>query len=992
MLYFYFFLFFISGAAALIYESVWSHYLRLYLGHAAYSQVLVLVIYMGGMAVGSWIAAKHSHKIKKLLPLYAIIEILLAVAAIFFHDIFESYLAFSFGTVLPSLNIEIGVMLYKWITASLLILPQTILLGATFPIMASGILRKYPSNDGYKVSVLYFINSLGASFGVLFSGFYMISKVGLPGTIIFGGIMDFTVGLAILIIWFVTSDIKSKEEIQREITPIKATATEKDSQYYMLLVISGATAAASFMYQIGWIRMLNLVLGSSTHAFELMLSAFILGLALGGFFIRKRLDSIKDTAKVLAIVQIIMGATAIFTLVTYGHMFEFMRFMHQALAKTDQGYIMFNILSHVICMVTMLPSTICAGMVVPLIIHSFFKRGYGEDTIGKVYAVNTFGGILGVIAAAVFVMPILGLRMVVFIGGTVDILIGVFIFWKFVPLKNSFAKFIISPACITFLIFMLMTAHLDTSLMSSGVFRHGRLARARDILYHKDGRTATVTLFQSGGSLTLSTNGKPDASVNITGGYSGDEFTMAMLGVIPMAIKEDAKNAAVIGMGAGMTSHFMLYDPGFEYIDIIEIEPAMAEAAEMMGPKVANTFTDPRARVFFDDAKSFFAGKNRRYDIIVSEPSNPWVSGVATLFSKEFFGLIKNYLTEDGILVQWFHLYEAHISLLASILEALEMHFPNYEIYHVNSDIIIVASPNPDSDISIKRDLFEIAPLAYRLTDMGFNSMDEIKITRSGSNFIYGVLTDSYDYPANSDYHPFVDLTAVKHRFLGNNVFEVDNIKSYIVPVRKILESDTAFLDIDGSKMPPGVHNIVDFYRAKAIYRQFVLGEKPSEDDEKIYDFADTKLDFEQIATFSEQISTDMWLVPTANLLNKTLPYLSKSEMIGIWGYIESKTAAINFTGYDSLWRDFFRGLCYYDMELVRATSYKLLPEDGIIADHYLNHILMVALFVSSYKTENHEGLMDIWERYEVADDPPIMARIAKNLVLPKQGDVNRTN
>ena len=182
--YIYFFLFFCSGFSGLIYESIWSNYLKLFLGHAAYAQVLVLSIFMGGMALGSWITARYSAKIENLLLNYAIVEMAIGLFGIFFHFIYLQVTDFAYSSVIPKIFSAQGIDLFKWALASLLIFPQAVLLGSTFPLMSAGIIRVFPQNRGKSIAFLYFTNSLGAAVGVLVSGFVLIKAVGLPGTIV----------------------------------------------------------------------------------------------------------------------------------------------------------------------------------------------------------------------------------------------------------------------------------------------------------------------------------------------------------------------------------------------------------------------------------------------------------------------------------------------------------------------------------------------------------------------------------------------------------------------------------------------------------------------------------------------------------------------------------------------------------------------------------------------------------------------------------------
>jgi len=1057
--YVYFALFFISGISGLIYESIWSQYLKQFLGHAAYSQTLVLVIYMGGMALGSWIAAVWAAKYRNLLFAYAVVEIILGALALIFHNLFIGYLDLSFSTVIPFLNKPLPISLYKWGTASLIILPQSMLLGATFPLMAGGILRRFPGLSGYKTSVIYFVNTFGASIGVLISGFYLVREWGLRGAIISGGLIDLFVGFAILTLCLndrqsagvgsdnaesnvnpkvgndnsisdiniidnsnsiddiknidnlnSISNVKNIDNISNindinyidnsrsiddtnnidNITDIDNTADEntciftipdKREYYYPLLFVACLTAAASFIYEIGWIRMLSLVLGSSTHSFELMLSAFILGLALGSFFVRKRIDTTKNAPRFLGIAQVVMGATAIATLFTYGSMFRFMVFTIDALDKTAEGYTMFNVISHLICMAVMLPSTICAGMVVPLIIHMLYKKGYGEAAIGKVYAVNTAGGIIGTVAAVWVLMELVGLKYLIIIGGAIDMGLGLYVLYRFRETRESVTRLIAQPVCLAVLVAAFAFSELDPVLASSGVFRYGTISKAKKVVEHKDGKTASITLFKSGDNLVLSTNGKPDASVGTGEEFSTDEYTMSLLGVLPLSVREETRTAAVIGMGAGMTAHYMLYDQMIERLDIVEIEPSMVKLAQKIGPKVENTFNDPRSHIYIEDAKTFFSAQNRTYDVIVSEPSNPWVSGVSSLFSKEFFNHIRRHLNEGGILVQWFHKYEADITILVSILKALGESFPVYDMYAAGSDLIIIAAKDAGTDISLKRDVFVNAALAESMKKMGFAGIDDFKLIRyAGKEFIEPFI-DTYDTPANSDYHSFVDLYAVKYRFLGKRVDELDAIQNFIIPVKKIVFADTGYVSLTPRQTIPDLYNLLDIQKAKTLSQQLSLSAQDDSGngvDESasasvfILDYANArphKTSFAQIQSAIIQV------------LQKTLPYLSADEMREVWEVIEKKTAGRAYSEEEMEWMSYFKAVCNYDIRETRRLSLSLLPTDSI-SDHYSNQMLIASLLASSAVLGDTSKTGRVWERYNEKKDPPAAIRAAKALML----------
>ncbi|MCL2688450.1 MAG: hypothetical protein FWE57_01210 [Chitinispirillia bacterium] len=1003
--YLYFALFFISGVSGLIYESIWSQYLKQFLGHAAYAQTLVLVIYMGGMALGAWITSLFAVKIRNLLLGYAVVEIALGLFALYFHDAFVAYLDVSFGTVIPSLGNSSLINIYKWATASFIILPQSMLLGATFPLMAGGILRRFPGLSGYKTSFIYFVNTFGAAIGVLVSGFYLAVKWGLEGAIIAAGMIDLFVGIAILCLWMydkrslrsgqsgAIARTEAQEANIENPIPVPDLADRRE-YYYPLLAIAGLTAAAHFIYEIAWIRMLSLVLGSSTHSFELMLSAFILGLALGAFFIRNKLDDIKNTPRFLGIIQLIMGITAISTIFTYGNMFKLMSFTMNSLGRSEGGYILFNIVSHVICMIIMLPTTICAGMVIPLVIHMLYKRGYGEQTIGKVYAVNTAGGIIGVVLSVWVLMETVGLKYLIIIGAALDMAVGVYAFYHFRETRKVLSRVVAVPVCLVVLVAAVMFANIDPALISSGVFRHGGISTERKrIIDHIDGKTASITLFESGKSITITTNGKPDASVGIGELFTSDEYTMALTGILPLAVRENIRTAAVIGMGSGMTSHYMLYDPQIELLDVIEIERAMVTLAEKIGPKVANNFTDPRCNIYIEDAKTFFAAQNRTYDVIISEPSNPWVSGVANLFSREFFSHIRRHINDGGVLVQWIQAYETDITVFASILKALGEYFPIYDIYMQSSDLLIIAAKDPGTDISIKRDIFQIEPMAKSLGAKGFAGLKDLKHLRVTDKKFFDSFINSYKVRPNSDFHSYVDHHAAKYRFKGSRIGELDQLKSFVIPVQRIISADTVYINLVHERRPansadtgsqslafgkrlPNILNLAPILRAKITAHEL----SQSADTDTV-DLA-SLLTIRYASARPGEVTFSQIENSILQILQSTLPYLSAKEMREIWDIIEKKVSNRQFTEEQAKWMAYYKSLCYYDIPEMRRLSFDLLPKDTTAIRHsYGNQMLLASMLASSVAMRDTTGIGQVWDRYTEKGRPSTPLRAVKSII-----------
>jgi len=780
-------LFTLSGFAGLIYESIWSHYLKLFLGHAAYAQTLVLAIFMGGMALGSWVCSRYSGSWRNLLLGYAIAEALIGITALVFHRVFVSTTDFAFDTVIPALASPLAVNAFKWTLSALLILPQSILLGMTFPLMTAGVIRAYPAGTGGAIAMLYFTNSLGAAAGVLASGFALIALVGLPGTMLTAGLINVVLAA---IVWLLAKAMPPPPAVAAVARGSGAAAPVQG--YRLMLAVSLLTGAASFIYEIGWIRMLSMVLGSSTHAFELMLSAFILGLAFGGLWVKRRIDRTGDPERLLGVVQVAMGVLALGTLVVYGRTFGLMQALLEAIARTDQGYSVFNFGSHLIALLVMFPPAFCAGMTLPLITHVLMRRGAGERAIGGVYAANTVGAITGVFVAVHIGMPVLGLKGLISLGAAIDIGLGlVLLGWV---ARSGWGFRVAGAVGAGALAATLAWVELDPYKMASGVYRHGRLFLPDEVkvLYHRDGKTATINVLRFPGRLAITTNGKSDAAFNPdpSGRVTVDEPTMILTGALPILLHPQARTAANIGFGSGVSSDVMLSSDNLRTLDSIEIEPAIVEGARAFSPRNDAVYRDPRSRIHIEDAKTFFSIYNRRYDVIASEPSNPWVSGVASLFSTEFYRRVKQHLQPGGLFVQWLQLYEINPSLVASVFRALGGEFSHYDVYAANdTDIIIVArdgAPPPAPSFATP-----LPPrLAADLARIRIFGAGDLELHRIGGRAALHPYFEGFGVPANSDYFPFLDLHAAQARFKKDDARAITQLTAMPIPALDLIGRD----------------------------------------------------------------------------------------------------------------------------------------------------------------------------------------------------------
>jgi predicted membrane-bound spermidine synthase len=947
-----------SGFAGLIYESIWTHYLKLFLGHAAYAQSLVLAVFMGGLAAGAWLCARVSRRLANPLRAYALIEAVIGALALLFHGLFVLATDWAYASLFPALGGEGLVLAAKIALCALLIAPQSLLLGMTFPLMSAGLARAHRATAGESVAMLYFSNSLGAALGVLASGFVMIAALGLPGTLTAAGLLNIGIAAAV---WLLAGP-EPRPAIQPQLD------AERGRTVTLLLATAFFTGLASFVYEISWIRMLSLVLGASTHSFELMLSTFILGLALGGLAVRRRVDSTPSPERLLGAVQIAMALAALATLPLYDFTFSLMEALMMGLARSETGYLFFNVAGAAIAGLMMLPATIFAGMTLPLLTAAMLRRGAGESAIGQIYAANTLGAIAGVVLAVHAGLPLLGLKGALIAGGLVDAALGLLLLHFFAGKRSL--RFALAGCALLFLA-VTFGVQLDANKMTAGVFRHGELALSRDaeVLFKKDGKTATVHLVRYPEATSLRTNGKSDGSINLdpAGERGTDEITMVLTGALPLALKPDARSAAVIGIGTGLTTHTLLQSLDIERVETIEIEPAMAEASRGFLPRNSGAFADPRGAILIDDAKAFFAANRRRYDVIVSEPSNPWVSGVAGLFTREFYRRIRGHLAEGGLLVQWFQLYEVDPSLVASVMRALGEEFPHYAVFAPSDHDLLIVAGEAEIPLPAQARVFEHPGVAKELWTVHILTAGDFDARYIGNRATLEPLFASYGMPANSDYAPVLDLNAARHRFMEKSASSIVALLNMDVPALELLEPSR-------SRRPPNplfagayAFERIENTRLAWYARNFLLGARSPEPDAVPAQLQkDLELMKLRLIDCREPRELDVWLDSALRVARSVNPYLSADDAAAVWLRTARTPCFAGLYEFQKTWLALFRAVGARDSARMAELAARLLGSERPYGSEARQYLLMAAM--AGYIAEREpERALELWRTHAKA-------------------------
>ncbi len=787
-------IFVLSGFSGLIYQSIWTQYLGLFLGHSSYAQSLVLILFMGGMAIGAWLVSRWSSKVRRPLLAYALIEIVIGLLGLCFDGIYQGLTGWAYDQLLPMLPAS-QLQNTRWVLAAAMVLPQCILLGATFPLMSAGYIRLQEHAEGRVLAGLYFSNSLGAAIGALASTYVMLPAIGMPGTVFSAGLINIIVALMVYPL------SKREAPVPQVMAPAEHVAaplppkSEALSPPILILLAAGLTGAASFVYEITWIRMLSLALGTTIHSFELMLASFILGIALGGLWLKNRADKLVSPLATAGWIQVWMGVAALASMFVYANAFEWVGWLMKVVVRSAEGYGLFNLASAGIALLVMFPAAFFAGMTLPLLTLALLRQGHGEKAIGQAYAFNTVGAIAGVLAAVHLLMPLFGLKYALLIAAVVDIGLGLVLLAKYAPSLTVRKLPPLLPAAVISAAAVVASVHMvsfDPAVLNSSVYRTGASTLGSDArtVFYKDGKTATVAVFElgqeEGGEMRMiATNGKVDAGLVYNSGDSAtsDESTMTLLAAIPLSMREQFKRVGVIGFGSGMTTHTLMGHAKVEQVDTVEIEPAMVEGARHLGDRVSRAFTDPRSHVVIDDAKAYFASVPNKYDLIISEPSNPWMGGTASLFSTEFYQYVPRQLNEDGLFVQWLQLYEITPDLVNSVLAAMLVNFKDVKAYLANgSDMILVASPR-GSVPELGDSVFAQPMLAADLQRVGVTDLrslqDTMVMDRKG---LEGYLT-LYPHKVNSDMFPVLKLQAPRARFQSAQVPDFDLLGNAPWPV-----------------------------------------------------------------------------------------------------------------------------------------------------------------------------------------------------------------
>ena len=466
----------------------------------------------------------------------------------------------------------------------------------------------------------------------------------------------------------------------------------------------GLSGAAALIYEVAWTRVLSLVLGSSVYAFSLMLAAFILGLALGSAIVGRFVDRLRDTISGFALAELGIALTVLAAVPLFGQ-------LPVAVVRMVQGFsgsfAALQAAEFGLVVAIMIVPTLLMGAAFVLVSRACVSiTGKVGRTIGVVYAANTVGAVIGAFSATFVWIPWIGTQHTILLASAVNGVIGVLLLVPIlrpVPWRLSVAG-LAAGACLAAAAIGL--PDWDQAIMSCGAFLYAdRYAldnsataadirgnmRSMPVLYYREDIGGTVTVRDDGcGDRILFVGGKADAT------RAGDLTTQLLLAHVPLLLHPQPRQVLMIGLASGI-SLGAVATHDLAGIDCVEISPAMVEASHYFDDDNGRPLSDPRVRLIVGDGRNHVSLTDRTYDVIISEPSNPWMAGVADLFTLEYFEACRSRLNPGGLACVWMQAYDMDDAIFRSIVRTFGQAFPHMLIVEVSpgGDYLLIGSGDP---------------------------------------------------------------------------------------------------------------------------------------------------------------------------------------------------------------------------------------------------------------------------------------------------------
>jgi spermidine synthase len=683
--------FFLSGLTGLIYEILWTRMIVKIIGTAPFAVSIVLTVFMAGLGLGSYIASRTIDRIEnplKLVRIYGILELIVGGYCLVLPFLLKGFLPI-YSVVYNQLFKHF--MVYNLLTfvgcSILLIIPVTCM-GATLPVLCRFYVSRL-SHLGTHAGRLYGLNTIGAAAGALVCGFWLIALLGVYGTLALAVVLNAAIGLV-----SIAASYKIKIDARYQ-TPDDGRQTPEDGELSYESGYKGATTVAlvifavsgfcAMAYEVIWTKLLGLIIGPTTYSFTIVLATFITVLALGSMIFGWLADRVKSPINLLVYTQILAGVFALFVSHILGNS-QF--FFAKLIYHFQDNFALLHVLKAGTLFLFMFFPTFYLGATFPLV-GKIYTRSLSKvgGSIGFAYSINTIGAVLGSFCAGFLLIPFLGkengLRLVTGVQMLTALVLAAYLL-----LANRRHKFKLVPIGALVVLGAVLCVHFPSwnraALVQGRYYRMSAeseetgwleaLWRGADILsdyvagkvvYYGDGIGGFVSVLERSDifgnrNFSLLISGKADASSD------ADMATQTIFAHFPMIFHLSPKTVMVLGHASGVTAGEVLHYP-IERLDVLEISREVVEASSFFDPWNNNVLSDPRTELIIQDGRAHLQLTDRKYDVIISEPSNPWMAGLSALFTREYFALGKERLNKEGIFLQFMHSYQMDWATFAMV-------------------------------------------------------------------------------------------------------------------------------------------------------------------------------------------------------------------------------------------------------------------------------------------------------------------------------------
>lgn len=766
-------LFLTSGATSLVYETLWSRELHLVVGTSQLAISIVLAAFMAGLALGGVLAARLVDRVRRPLHAYAALEAFIGAYALLFPVLVKLIEPVYVGFYQSAAPGPLVSSLAQFLLLGLAMLPPTAAMGATLPLLARFAVVDQ-GEAGVVVGRLYGANTLGAVVGAGLAGFVLLPELGLHTTTIVAASANFLLALVAVAVGRDAGDLP---------LAVRAKATRGPDEGPALWALALIAGFASLLYEVAWFRVLVLTLGGSAYAFTVMLLAFLLGIGVGGWLGGPLADLAAarggrvSVLRWLAGVQVGVGVLAWGTMYAYGELpYAYARLFTAAEGGPD----LFWPLMLGLALAVTLPPCLGMGAAFPFLVRAAVGPEAPTDgtggPVGRLYGANTVGGIFGAALGGFFLLPGLAVTGSVLLGVSANALAALLA----LSVAAGGLRRVVAPGAALasgVVLIHLFPPPWNPLLMTAGMYKYitdmddrsrqgvwDYVVAPYDLLYYREGLSSVVTVarVRATGNVWLANNGKIDASSR------ADMPTQVLVSQLPFAFEPDAKQVAVIGLASGVTAGSVTTQPSPERIDIIELEPAIVAASHLFDDLNNRPLDDSRARLFANDGRNHLVlTPDHTYDIIISEPSNPWLTGVSNLFTADFFEMGKRKLTKGGVWSQWVQMYGMDYGDLLSLLRTFASTYPHVLLFSTieDADLVLVGSEEPlDLDpVTFDRMVHASESVAIDLSQVkiydGFDVLALFHLDRDG------ILRQSEGVELNTDDNMRIEYSAPRHLY-----------------------------------------------------------------------------------------------------------------------------------------------------------------------------------------------------------------------------------